>query len=128
MVADVDDSRHKVFAESIKPGISLKSVPISLTEISRDVAANASSDQPRIWTVIRFEATVGANRLAESFSGVLDDAPSRWYCNFTSGDEGFIVYPKKVFRYPRGDVAGRLAAQSFGRSIGVPPTQLDWEE
>jgi hypothetical protein len=120
--------RGSLIAESIKPGSSLKGVPITLTEIYREVATNASADQPRIWTVINFEATEGAERLADALSEVLDDTPSRWYCNFTSGDEVFVAYPKKVFRYRRGNVAGRREAQSFGRAIGVPSSQLDWTE
>jgi hypothetical protein len=32
----------------------------------------------------------------------------------------------KVFRYPRGDPAGRAAAQAHGRAVGVPEPQLDW--
>jgi hypothetical protein len=120
--------RGTIIAESIKPGSSLKGAPIVVTEILREVATGASSGQPQIWTVINFEAANGAERLADALSEVLDDGPIPWYCNFTSGDEVFIVYPRKVFRYQRGNVDGRQDAQNFGRNIGVPPSQLDWTE
>jgi hypothetical protein len=32
----------------------------------------------------------------------------------------------RVFRYPRGDSAGRAQAAAYGRSVGVPENQLDW--
>ncbi|MGW5364852.1 hypothetical protein [Actinopolymorpha pittospori] len=36
------------------------------------------------------------------------------------------VYAGRVFRYPRGDLAGRAAAADHGRAVGVPEEQLDW--
>jgi hypothetical protein len=33
-----------------------------------------------------------------------------------------------VFRYPRGDAAGRDKAKEYARSAGVPEAQLDWED
>jgi hypothetical protein len=33
---------------------------------------------------------------------------------------------EEVFRYPRGDAAGRARAQAYGRQAGVPEAQLDW--
>lgn len=38
------------------------------------------------------------------------------------------LFPGKVFRYPRGDQAGRAEAQAHGRSVGVPEPQLDWTD
>jgi hypothetical protein len=39
-----------------------------------------------------------------------------------------VIYPGKVFRYERGDSAGRAEAQAHGRTMGVPEPQLDWSE
>jgi hypothetical protein len=36
--------------------------------------------------------------------------------------------PGKVFRYPRGDQAGRAEAEAHGRSVNVPEPQLDWTD
>ena len=121
-------SRGTLIAESIKPGRSLEGIPLTLTKISRDVATNASVDQPNVWTVIDFETTDRPERLAEALAAVLDDKPFVWYCNFTSGDEVFIVYPNRVFRYRRGDALRRREAQGYGQSMGVPSSQLDWSE
>jgi hypothetical protein len=37
-----------------------------------------------------------------------------------------VVYAGQVFRYPRGDAAGRAEAVAYGRARGVPEDQLDW--
>jgi hypothetical protein len=121
-------SRGTLIAESIKPGSSLEGVHLTLIKIACDIASNASKVQPRIWTAIEFETTVRPELLAEKLSAVLGDSPVVWYCNFTEGDEVFVVYPKKIFRYRRGDALVRREAQEYGRSRGVPPSQLDWTE
>ena len=46
--------------------------------------------------------------------------------NFQSPAESFIVFPDRIFRYPRGDETGRAEAQAHGRQIGIPGPQLDW--
>jgi len=43
-------------------------------------------------------------------------------------DETFVVFADRIFRYRRGDPAGRAAAERHGRSVGVPEAQLDWPE
>jgi hypothetical protein len=51
-----------------------------------------------------------------------------WYTDLHSTEETFVVYAGRVFRYPRGDSAGRAEAEAYGRSHGVPESQLDWPE
>jgi hypothetical protein len=121
-------SRGTLIAESIKPGSSLEGISFRVTRITRDVASRATAAQTGIWTGIDFESTEPPERLAAALSAVLDDRPSVWHCNFTEGDEVFIVYPNRIFRYRRGDASGRREAQDYGRSAGVPPSQLDWSE
>ncbi|MFD9390499.1 hypothetical protein ACFWBB_07080 [Streptomyces sp. NPDC060000] len=46
---------------------------------------------------------------------------------------GGLVVPEhevagKVFRRRRGDEAGRAEAVAYGRSLGTPVHQLDWDE
>ena len=46
---------------------------------------------------------------------------------FQSPTESFIIFPGKIFRYPRGgDAAGRAAAQAHGRRLGIRDPRLDW--
>ena len=58
-------------------------------------------------------------RLAEALADVLGDFG--WYADLHTGDESFVVYADHVFRYPKGDAAGRAEAQSpTGAAHGVP--------
>jgi len=119
--------RGYLIAESIKPGSRLEGIPMTLTKIIRKRQKNASTNQPSIWTTIDFETAASAEQLADALAAVLDDAPSVWYTDFTSGEERFVVFPKRVFRYRPDDALGRREAWGYGQSLGIPPSQLDWE-
>ena len=114
-----------LIAESLRVGTTLADLNLIVRKISRYRAGGATPDQPDIWTALDFEAdNRDARELAEAFAGVLDQPG--WYVNFQSPAESFIVFPGKIFRYPRGDAAGRATAQAHGRRLGIPDPQLDW--
>jgi NADPH-dependent ferric siderophore reductase len=68
-----------------------------------------------------------AGPIADALAAALEPA-NGWYADFTVGDEHVVVFARKVFRYRRGDEAGRAEAVAYGRSAGTPEHQLDWEE
>jgi hypothetical protein len=39
-----------------------------------------------------------------------------------------MVFAGRIFGYPRGDTGSRVAAEAYARSVGVPESQLDWED
>ena len=51
-----------------------------------------------------------------------------WYVDFHSGEETFVVFAGRVFRYPRGDRGARAEVEAYGRDRGVPESQLDWPD
>lgn len=115
-----------LIAESLRVGTTLENLTLTVRKISRYQAQGTTADQPDVWTTLDFEADeAAAPELAEAFAGVLDDDPG-WYVNFQSPTESFIVFPGRVFRYPRGDEAGRADAQAYGRQLAIPEPQLDW--
>jgi hypothetical protein len=59
-----------------------------------------------------------------AFAGALDQPG--WYMDFRSPAETFVVFPGRIFCYPRGDGAGRADAQAHGRRLAIPEPQLDW--
>jgi hypothetical protein len=88
---------------------------------------NAAPGQEAVWTAISFEADDDqADALAESLSRVLK--PKGWYIDATLGNLIYIIFPKKVFKYVKGDQDQRAAAQAYGRLCDIPEDQLDWGE
>ncbi|MCB9136411.1 MAG: hypothetical protein H6636_13355 [Anaerolineales bacterium] len=88
---------------------------------------NAAENQPSTWTALTFEADdAKADGLAEALCRVLH--PRGWYLNGSTSEEVYVIFPHKVFKYRKGDEAEREAAKQFGRTIGIPERQLDWEE
>jgi len=110
----------------MRPGTSLVDLGATLVKVERDTVGNAAPNQPKVWTVVTFETSLEPNRLAEKFSDILDDAPSVWYTHFRAGEDLFVVFPHRIFRYRVGDKTERERAQEYARSLGVP--QIDWDE
>jgi hypothetical protein len=116
-----------LIAESLRVGTTLGGVSLIVREIRRFASDNLPSYQPKVWTVIESDADdAEAGKLAGVLAEILDEPG--WYANFSSPGETFVIYPGRVFRYPRGDGAGRAEARAYGRTQGVPEPQLDWSE
>jgi hypothetical protein len=117
-----------VIGESLRVGAVFEPRGLRLRKVSRVEIGGASDAQPPVWTLVEWEADgedVGA--LAEALAEALVPELG-WYADFTAGDERVVVFAGKVFRYRRGDEAGRAEAVAYGRSVGTPGHQLDWEE
>jgi len=115
-------------AESLRTGAGLEGVTLTVRRIFREHAGDPRAGQPRTWTFIEFVAALAdASRLAGALSRALDERLG-WYCDFRSPTETFVVFSKRVFRYPRGDADGRAEAEAHARAVGVPEAQLDWPE
>jgi hypothetical protein len=114
-----------LIAESLRPDARLEGVDLVVRAIRRVVPTDTTTDQPPTWTLIEFEAAeASAASLARALAGALD-RPG-WYADFRSTRETFVVFPERVFRYPRGDSTRRDEARAFGRKLGIPDSQLDW--
>ena len=110
----------------MRPGTSLANLSARLVKVERDAVSNASPNQPKVWTLMTFETSLEPNHLAAKFSDILSDDPSVWYTHFRVGEELFVVFPHRIFRYRAGDTTERARVQEYARSIGVP--QIDWDE
>ena len=118
-----------VIGESLRTGAVFAPEDVRIHKVSRmDVAKSARAGQPSVWTFVEFETDdANATALAEALAGALEP-DNGWYSDFTTGDERVVVFAGKVFRYRRGDAEGRAEAVAYGRSVGTPEHQLDWEE
>ncbi|WP_335980743.1 hypothetical protein [Streptomyces sp. CA2R106] len=117
-----------LIAESLRVGSVLDEVPLHLTRIRRIEVPGAAPAQPRHWTLLDFQAEeADAERLAAALSRCL--APTGgWYANFNTPTEAYVVFPDRVFHYPRGNPEARAAAVTHARTLGIPTPQLDWQD
>ena len=114
-----------LIAESIRPGTSLQDLRLIVRQITRHAPDGTTDEQPPVWTDIYFEADQkDAYDLAAKLADALDVYGR--YADFRSPTETVVVYRHKIFRYPRGNAAGRAEAVAHGRAHGVPGHQLDW--
>ena len=128
MSSDADTWSGTLLGESLQPGLALEDIPLTVTRIHRAAAGDAEAGQPELWTFIEFLVRADhAAELASALSRALS-ADGGWYCDFRSRDEVIVAFHGQVFRYRRGDRSGRARAEEYGRSMGVPETQLDWPE
>jgi hypothetical protein len=119
----------RLLTESLRIGADLRAPSLRVVRVGRrDVSASVSADQPEIWTFLDFEAPDDvADDLAEALAETLI-GEGGWYADFEVGDDHIVVFSGRVFRYTKGDQAGRDAAVAYGRTAGVPDHQLDWGE
>jgi hypothetical protein len=106
----------------------LEGVPLTIDRIARADCGDIFAGQPLTWTFLEFHVQLDdVDSWAEKLSEVLDDRFG-WYCDFRSPTETFVVFARQIFRYARGDQAGRARAAAHARSVGVPEAQIDWPE
>ncbi|MEU5095319.1 hypothetical protein [Streptomyces sp. NPDC020996] len=130
-----------LIGESLRPGAAFEHPGLRLRKVGRlDVSQSTTAAQPRYWTFVEWEyeaestettesteSADGVDGLAQALAAVLEPEHG-WYTDFVAGDEHVVVFAGKVFRYRRGDEAGRAEAVAYGRSVGTPAHQLDWRE
>jgi hypothetical protein len=87
---------------------------------------NAADFQPKVWTAISFTADEDqAADIAEKLRCALKPA---WFIDASTTSHKYVIFPEKVFCYRKGDSQQRAQAVEYGRSLGIPPHQLDWGE
>jgi hypothetical protein len=121
--------RARILAESLRVGADLVVPGLRVTRFGRhDVAGSVVPGQPGVWTFLDVEAP---DECADELATALADAllpELGWYADFDTADEYVVVFAGRVFRYRKGDAAGRAEAVEYGRAAGTPEHQLDWGE
>jgi hypothetical protein len=117
-----------LIAESIRVGADLSIDGLVVTRIFRRDFPDEPPGMPTTWTLIEFKAEdTKSDELAQKLADVLI-AEGGWYADFGVGDHHVVVFAGKVFRYRKGDEAGRAEATEYGLSVGCPADQLDWTD
>ena len=86
-------------------------------------AENHTADQPKYWTATFFHAE--SEGFIVELSRSLKDS---WYVDLSDRAHKVLVFRNKVIRYLPGDAAGKRRAEEYCRSIGVPESQIDWND
>nr|WP_221377334.1 hypothetical protein [Actinoplanes polyasparticus] len=113
-----------VIVESLRPGSVFDDSELTLRRLSRLEVPDSTPEQPSVWTVVEFSSQADPGELAGHFARTLT-GPG-WYVSFDTDSETFVVFPGKVFRYPKGDERARAEAETYALSAGVPKSQTDW--
>jgi hypothetical protein len=117
-----------LLGESLRLDAVLEVPELRLRKVWRAAAGDPEAGQPAIWTFIEFDVPAArVDALADALSRRLEVAGG-WYCSFGSADEMVVVFADRVFRYPRGDAGVRREVERHARAVGVPESQLDWED
>jgi hypothetical protein len=117
-----------LLAESIRVGDELSIEGLVVSKIFRKDFPDEPPGMPTTWTFIEFQTEdERADELAQILADVLI-AEGGWYADFGVGDDHVVVFAGKVFRYRKGDEAGRAEATQYGLSVGCPADQLDWTD
>ena len=117
-----------IIGESLRLDAPLRGVKLVVSGITRFPAPDEPAAGPPWWTFIEFEAEqADGDRLAALLADTLDDALP-WYASFQSATEMYVVFARRVFRYPLGVAERREEVEAYARSLGVPESQLDWEQ
>ncbi len=100
---------------------------LEITKIERWNVMNITNDQPPQWTAVYFQLMKDnvdniVNRLSEALK------PNGWFINLAGEDNVFVIFPQRVFTYKKGDTAKRNEAIEYGLQVGIPVSQLDWNE
>jgi hypothetical protein len=121
--------RGRIIAESLRVGAELTVPDLRLANLGRhDVSDSTVPSQPSIWTFVDVEAPDDrADELARALSEALRPEDG-WYADFVVGDEHVVVFSGRIFRYSRPDETGRAEAVAYGRRMGTPQHQLDWDD
>ncbi|MBN2470508.1 MAG: hypothetical protein JXN59_07280 [Anaerolineae bacterium] len=113
-----------LLAESLQDRRVLESLHVTRTE--RWNVPHPADFQPPVWTALTYE---GRSDLADLVAAQISRAlKPRWYTNFSTGRHVYVIFPRRIFRYRKGDRAARAEAQAYALSVGIPEWQLDWSE
>jgi len=87
---------------------------------------NPADYQPSVWTAISFE--VEENQADLLVKALSESLKPRWFIDASTDTTVYVIFPGKVFKYPKGDGAQRELARQYGISLDIPERQLDWSE
>jgi hypothetical protein len=117
-----------IIVEGMRVGACLDGLQLRLLKVERSSMQSTAPTQPTVWTTVEFGFDpADAERVAAALSALIS-SEGGWYTNFTVDEEVWIIFADRIFRYQRGDGNRRAEVEDYARSVGIPDSQLDWDE
>lgn len=117
-----------IIQESLTDQEMLDKVHI-LRTVVEEVTPEHQTPWVKTWilhTVVIEEAE--ADKWAEWLSNNIDDSHDHpWYVDYKNDLFHYVIFPGKIFKIERTNVSQNKEAQNYGKSVGIPAHQLDWE-
>ena len=81
------------------------------------------AESPRVGTTL---ADLNLTVRKSVGTGPVGPRRTRLVCELPAAGGELYRLPRQDLPLPRGDAAGRAAAQAYGRQLAIPDPQLDW--
>lgn len=112
-----------VIQESLDDPLILNALSIIKTRVAE--IDNASSGQEPVWTMHTIivdpsEVDALAMQLRDGLK------PGKWYVALRNDERSIVIYRDRIFDYESEDKVAHEEAQDYGKSLGIPESQLDW--
>lgn len=104
-----------IVEESLKDNRLLNEIEILSVRIS---SADAIEDRWHIYKVLVSKDEI--EKIANELKTEL------WYMHFWHNDDVIAVFPKRFFEFKHSDSASWQEAIDYGKSLGIPESQLDF--
>ena len=99
---------------------------LPLSGFETEILKEHAPDQPSVWHLAQLNIKEkNAEAVAESLSQALKKGT--WYVDFSNDVLVYVVFAGKIFKYSKGSLEKRKEAQTYGRSLGIPERQLNWQ-
>lgn len=114
-----------IIKESLADTQFLKMVKINKTrKVHLD---NPAPGQPSIWHLHTVTVEDGAiNSVCEKTKYSINEGP--WYVDFKSSEKIIVIFKNKIFKTKKGDTQEIIKIKEYGRSMGIPEKQLDFNK
>lgn len=100
---------------------------VNITKTETWDVDNVDDWQPKVWTAIYFK---GDEKQIDDIAQKMSQAiKPRWYLNISIENNNkkteYVIFRNKTFKYEKGDKEKSKQAKEYGRSLGIPESQLD---
>lgn len=114
-----------IIRESLENPAVLES--LSTSNVRQVEIDNPAPDQSPTWTLIDFQIPDDkVGEISELFASALKSGT--WYIDMNNNQEIYVIFKNKILKYKKGDDGGKNEVKAYARSLGIPESQLGWEE